>query len=609
MNLAIHRKANASLSALVVLSLLGFTLSRAAAQSPPPPASDSGIDLPNVVTGVLGRMLGPNLEMPPTAEPIPPPPEHTIPLKAEGEPNSVLVENDEGFVRLVVRDAPLRHVLALLAESHKLNLVFSTTSDAQVTVALDRVPLSTALDAILSTCGHTWARRGEVIHITEINAATLLTPEVQGRRLQVLELDYLAAADVDLAVKGLLSPIGKSWVFESTNDDNLRTREVVVVEDLSEYVERIAIYVAQIDQPPRQVLVEVQILQVDLDDDLKHGVNFEELARIGGTSIRFETTGFADPTSPQAFFIEATGGDLSSLVELLQTTNDAKTLASPKLLAVNGQESKIQIGERLPYRETTTTQTSSQESVKFIDVGVVLTFTPWITRDGRVLMRVAPKVSEGAVNSNTGLPEESTTEVETDAFLADGQGIIIGGLISERDVVNQSKIPVLGDFPYFGVLFERRQAKRTRSEILIALMPHLLPYNPTLQCANDQEVGRARDPLVHGPLMRYPRPYEARLPDPVNLGCKHCYQRRGLPHEFYPGYGVSPVPCEAPAEPVGAPSYLVPPYLAPPGTGQPTVNSQAMPVASDPTENQAASTFAPPAIRVAQPHHGGQQYR
>ncbi|QDU54768.1 type II secretion system protein GspD [Aeoliella mucimassa] len=468
-------------------------------------------------------------------EPVPADEEEVlIPVRSGVLPDTIEVENEEGMIHLVVRDAPLRQVLALLAESQKLNLVFASVSDTTVTVSLDQVPLSTALDAILSSCGHTWTRRGNIIHVTQVSEGLAVGPAAQGRMLEVFTLDYAAAADVDLAIKGLLSPVGKSWVTQSSSSDNRKTLESITVEDLPEYIDRIAAYITHIDQAPQQVLVEVQILEVVLSDERSHGINFHQLTDLSGTGITFATTGY-DPGSPttvtpgpaQTFFFSATGGDLSGLVELLQETNDAKTLASPKLLAVNGQESHIQIGEKLPYRLTTTTQTSTQESVQFLDVGVVLRLTPWISRDGRVLLRIAPKVSHGSVNPNTELPEEATTEVETDALLLDGQGVVIGGLIRENDDVVQSKIPVLGDIPYAGVLFQKRKDVRKRTEIIIALMPHLVPYNCDKQYQNDAEVQRARDPLVVGPLCRYPRPYEAKLPDITDEAFKRFDTRCG----------------------------------------------------------------------------------
>ncbi|MEM8864041.1 MAG: type II and III secretion system protein, partial [Planctomycetota bacterium] len=176
-------------------------------------------------------------------------------------------------------------------------------------------------------------------------------------------------------------------------------------------------------------------------------------------------------------------------------------------------ESRIQIGEQLGFRVTTTTQTSTLESVEFLDVGVVLTVTPRITRDGRVLMRIQPEVSSGAVNPETGLPEEETTELQTDALLTTGQGMIIGGLIQERDSTVISKVPLLGSVPYAGFFFQRRQLVKSRSEIIVALVPHVMPYSPIQQQRNDDGFRRAFTPLTYGPLCRFPRPEEPRLID------------------------------------------------------------------------------------------------
>src|SRR4029079_6740192 len=107
------------------------------------------------------------------------------------------------------------------------------------------------------------------------------------------------------------------------------------------------------------------------------------------------------------------------------------------------------------YRVTTTTQTSTLQSVQFMDVGVVLKVTPRVTRDGRVLMRIYPKVSTGQIDPATELPSEDTTEVQTDVLLSSGQGVVIGGLIQEVDNNIQSKLPLLGEIPYLGILFQK----------------------------------------------------------------------------------------------------------------------------------------------------------
>ncbi|MEM6798305.1 MAG: hypothetical protein AAF589_02220, partial [Planctomycetota bacterium] len=493
------------------------------AQVDPSTDAPSGPAIPPAVTDALGRLMG-NLGA--TSETLPAPENaakpqpagrtsFTIPLAGPADRDAIQVTDESGLISLAVRDAPLRHVLAMVADARNLNVVFASSTDVPVTATLDRVPIEEALDSLLSASGYTWAQSGKVIYVTSVTEAAGLPPNVQGRRVALITLDFASAVDIDQAVKGLLSPVGKSWFLETNSADNRRTQESIVVEDLAPYVERIERYIAEADQPPRQVMIEVHILEVDLDRDQRAGVNLQGLARLSGTSLTLRTTGLANSAASPGFFIEATGGDLSPVIEALISTTDAKTLASPRILAVNGQESRIQVGEQLGFRVTTTTQTSTLESVEFLNVGVVLSVTPRITRDGRVLMRIKPEVSSGDVNPDTGLPEEETAELETDVLLGSGQGFVIGGLIQERDSTTISKVPLLGSVPYAGFFFQRRQVVKKRSEIVVALLPHVLPLTPMRQQRNDHEIQRATEPLTYGPLCRYPRPYEPRLNDVI----------------------------------------------------------------------------------------------
>jgi type IV pilus assembly protein PilQ len=354
-----------------------------------------------------------------------------------------------------------------------------------------------------------------VLYVTSMNASTGVAPNVQGRRVSVIELDFASAADLQPVVAGLLSPVGQSHFVETNPADNRRTKEILIIEDLGPYVDRVEQYVAEADQAPRQVLIEVRMLQVDLSDEQRTGVNWNALSRISGANLTLSSTGMANAAASPGFFIESSGGDLDTLIEALISTTDAKTLASPRILAVNGQQSEIQIGERLGYRQTLTTETSALETVNFLDVGVVLGVTPRITRDGRVLLKISPKVSTGAVNAETGLPDEQTTQLETDALLRSGQGMIIGGLIQERDEINISRVPVLGTIPYLNFFFQRRNTVLRRSELVVALTPHVMPLDGEQLVRSDEELARAFEPLTQGALCRYPRPYEPRMRDPV----------------------------------------------------------------------------------------------
>ncbi len=146
---------------------------------------------------------------------------------------------------------------------------------------------------------------------------------------------------------------------------------------------------------------------------------------------------------------------------------------------MNHQEAKIQIGQRLPYSVATTTQTTTVQSVEFLEVGIVLTVQPVITADGNVLMTVLPKVSGGKITQN-GFPEEETTEVQTTILMPDGGGVIIGGLIREENVHARSIVPYIGRIPVLGRLFRRQADEMRRNELIVALVTHVMPdaYGP-----------------------------------------------------------------------------------------------------------------------------------
>jgi type II secretory pathway component GspD/PulD (secretin) len=451
-----------------------------------------------------------------------------IPLSGSIPPDAIRVDNQKNTVSMAVRDVPLNEVLGILALHRGLNIIAAEDVTARVSSTLNDVPFEQALTNILSAAGYTYTRQDDILIVTSTLGDSRLPPHVQGREVRIFSLDYVTAADVDLVIKGFLSPVGQSFITSSAKADDRRTQELLVVEDLPTCLARIEQTVRGMDQPPRQVLIEAYVLSIELDDDVRHGLNLEYLDQVGTPSVTLRTQGLADVakfaagTSPALFFNLAES-DLRALLEALETTRDAKTLAQPKVLALNGQEARIQIGEKLAYHVTTSTETSTLESVDFLDVGVVLTVTPRITRDNDVVMTVKPEVSSGEINTTTELPDQATTEVQTALMLPDGHGMVIGGLIQEEDIERQQKIPIIGDLWLIGRLFQRRELERSRREIVIALIPHIVPYQPLRHQRECQQFYRAATPLLRGPLMQNPRPAEPRLPDAgqrLPLRCK-----------------------------------------------------------------------------------------
>ncbi len=444
-----------------------------------------------------------------------------LPLTGENDPGEVNFRNNGELLALSFREAPLREVLGVLADSQGLNLICSSGAETKITGNFHSITFDDAMNTVLSASGHTRTRQNNVIIVTALNSPDKLAPEAQGREIRVFTLNYLSSSDVQKACTGLMSPVGTMVINESMAKDSHKTREQVMIEDLPSYIERITQLIAQLDVPPRQVLIEAHILEINLKDELAHGVDFSKLGSIAGTDILVSTPGFngkitsLDTFSSPSYNIGIfNAGSFAGLIEALQKTTDAKTLASPKVLAIDGQEAHVQIGKRLGYYVTTTTQTSTLQSVQFLDTGVVLKVTPRITDDNKIMMTVKPEVSDGSVDS-LGLPSSTTTEVETNIMLPDGQGMVIGGLIKETDVTRQQKIPVLGSLWYIGKLFRRNSVTRERSEIVIALVPRIVGAEHFDSCQNEMDVTRTTTPLLYGALKPYPRPWEPKFADAV----------------------------------------------------------------------------------------------
>lgn len=203
----------------------------------------------------------------------------------------------------------------------------------------------------------------------------------------------------------------------------------------------------------------------------------------------------------------------AGLLDTLKNTFDARTLASPQVLVTHGQEARIKIGGKIEYRQSTTTETSTVQGVEFLDVGVVLTVTPYIGMKGQVLEKVNPEASNGLINLNNELPDEQITTVDSSVLLSNGQGMVMGGLIREIDDDQQIKAAGLGEVWMVGRLCQQSRTKRSRKEVIVVLVPRIVDCPYPLDAEQPTQLDRTEPPLFHGAFEREFRPWEPELPE------------------------------------------------------------------------------------------------
>ena len=138
----------------------------------------------------------------------PRPKQHFIPFAKSDPEAEVVVKDDNGLISLMVRDASLRQVVAMVAETQKLNIVFAAPADIGITAAFEKIPWQQALDSLLTATGHSWTNNNGIIYISSLDTAGMMPPGLAGQHTRIFELDFASAVDVDLTIKGLLSPAG-----------------------------------------------------------------------------------------------------------------------------------------------------------------------------------------------------------------------------------------------------------------------------------------------------------------------------------------------------------------------------------------------------------------
>ncbi|MDM4018721.1 type II secretion system protein GspD [Roseiconus lacunae] len=463
--------------------------------------------------------------LPPAASTVPEPmqPEYSQPASprsTEAEISLVPVNASDtpSDVTLNVNEVDVRVVLEMLAKGYGLNLLIAPGVDGTVTANVSGLSPEKTLQGLVRMCGLAMQRDGDLILIYPKENLPL-----DARQVRVFRLDFARSGTVDPTVQTLLSPVGTAYASKVDETDNRQGCEAMVVIDVPEVIDQVERYLIEADQAPRQVLIEARVLEIELTDGMRHGVNLRHFNG-GAHHGTFRTSDNGAMSANPFFFTDVNGQDLSTWLALMQQTADAKTLATPQVMAVNGQTAKIQVGQQLGYSVATVTETSTIQDVRYLETGIVLQVTPTISRDDRVLLQVKPKVSSGEINPETRLPEETTREIETSVMLNNHQGMIIGGLIQEQDRVAIRKTPILGDVKHIGPLFQRRESRRSRSEIIVALIPHIIEPGQAEHCEFPVDANRVDDweqagtPLFNGPLNRNCRPWEAKLPDAASQG-------------------------------------------------------------------------------------------
>ena len=406
----------------------------------------------------------------------------------------------------------VRALLQVIADFTNFNVVTSDTVTGTVTLRLKDVPWDQALDIIMQSKGLGVRKNGNVLWIApkdelaakeqvELESKKKLA-DLEPTRTQAFQLNYTKAEEVAKGLTGqslggggggaqnnrILSPRG-SVIYET------RTNQLFV-SDVPSKLEEVQALILRIDIPVRQVLIEARIVEADDSfgrslgvklggTDLRglrggipgYGIGGNNYVAIGGnysnTGVQTgQTPNTSTSYNPDSQFVNlpanisnfnanaatfalslfgATANRFLNLeISALEAEGKGNIVSSPRVITADQTKARIEQGEEIPYQQATS---SGATSVAFKKASLRLEVTPQITPEGNVILDLEVNKDSRGAPTNAG-PAINTKQVKTQVLVENGGTVVIGGIFTQDEQNEINKVPLLGDIPFIGYLFQ-----------------------------------------------------------------------------------------------------------------------------------------------------------
>jgi type IV pilus secretin PilQ/predicted competence protein len=389
----------------------------------------------------------------------------------------------ERLISIDADNASIPEVLKTLADKGKLNIVTGPgVTEGRISVHIRDVPVDQAVNLVVRAAGLAYERIGNSILVADARALK----DETGLSSYTVDLKYADAVSVKEALKDLCD---KVQVDQGGNR--------LIVLTSPRVISQIRDVVRVMDVPTQQVMLEARIVEVGTDAAKKLGIDWALINRQTVTIVE----GHLDSTTSRPGQLPTSIGftplaskflpfnrqayTMQAALDLMITDGTARVLATPRIATLNGKEANMLIGRRIPYEVTGTTfagnAAAPTTTVEKEEVGVKLRITPLINADGYITTVISPEVSTvvGFNGQFQDLPIVATREATTTVRLKDGDTVIIGGLLEDDETRTITKVPLLGDIPLIGVLFQHIDTEHQKNDLVIQVTPRIMQPGDT----------------------------------------------------------------------------------------------------------------------------------
>ena len=379
--------------------------------------------------------------------------------------------------------------------------------------------------------------KGERYTLARVKALVdqLDVPANRSGTIKVIQLSHSDATKMAEILSNLISSKSKSSedsMVEVSIQADEAINALVIRADPSNMIDLIGI-IESLDVRRMQVLIEAAIVEVTSDfsqqlgselavGDASTGTTPLGLTAPSGTLAQI-LQGLAAPSgliSPPSSFgespliaggkVSTTGTSFAFIVKALAANSDVNLLSTPSIATMDNEEAKIVVGQNVPFR-TGSTVTGSQgttnpfTTIQREDVGLTLEVTPHINSDSLVRLLIHQEVSEVDASSLTVIGSEAAADlitnkrtIDTTILVENGEVIILGGLIRDKETQAESRVPLLGSIPGLGALFRSRTKNIEKQNLLVFLRPTVLTSGADVAAASERKFNRIFEVEIEG---------------------------------------------------------------------------------------------------------------
>ena len=379
--------------------------------------------------------------------------------------------------------------------------------------------------------------KGERYTLARVKALVdqLDVPANRSGTIKVIQLSHSDATKMAEILSNLISSKSKSSedsMVEVSIQADEAINALVIRADPSNMIDLIGI-IESLDVRRMQVLIEAAIVEVTSDfsqqlgselavGDASTGTTPLGLTAPSGTLAQI-LQGLAAPSgliSPPSSFgespliaggkVSTTGTSFAFIVKALAANSDVNLLSTPSITTMDNEEAKIVVGQNVPFR-TGSTVTGGQgttnpfTTIQREDVGLTLEVTPHINSDSLVRLLIHQEVSEVDASSLTVIGSEAAADlitnkrtIDTTILVENGEVIILGGLIRDKETQAESRVPLLGSIPGLGALFRSRTKNIEKQNLLVFLRPTVLTSGADVAAASERKFNRIFEVEIEG---------------------------------------------------------------------------------------------------------------